>query len=262
VAGRRASRARPSSARSQHFLRTPALAAELVSDAGVARDDLVVEIGAGTGRITSVLSHVARRVIAVELDSRLADGLRDRWANVEVLEEDAARLPLPHEPFRVVSNLPFSRTTELLHLLLDDPATPLVRADLVVEWAVAHKHGVPWPSSLNGVLWGATYEASVTRRLPRHAFTPPPSVDAGVLVFRRRDRPLVPQGSAAAYHRFVADGFRHGIRSVVSARDRDSIGTRAATARDLDAHQWSRLFLRRSPTRHSPPRRRGRYPIA
>jgi 23S rRNA (adenine-N6)-dimethyltransferase len=246
VAGRRAPGARPSSGRSQHFLRSGDLAAELVADAGIGPDHVVVDIGAGTGQLTSVLARVARRVIAVELDSRLAAGLRDRWANVDVIEGDAARAALPREPFRVVSNLPFAHTSELLHLLLDDPTTTLERADLIVEWAVAHKHGVPWPSSLKGVLWGASYEASVMRRVPRHAFLPPPSVDAGVLVFRRRPEPLVPPASAADYHRFVATGFRHGLRSVVSARELRSIGANGVAARDLDAHQWSTLFLRQS----------------
>ena len=66
--------------------------------------------------------------------------------------------------------------------------------------------------------------ARVARRLPRSAFTPPPAVDAGVLVFRRRPQPLVPAERAAAYHRFVADGFRRGLSSVVSRRERRSVG--------------------------------------
>jgi 23S rRNA (adenine-N6)-dimethyltransferase len=205
------------------------------------RGDLVVDIGAGTGRLTAELARVARRVVAVELDPVLASGLRGRWPNVDVTRGDATRVELPDEPFRVVANLPFARTTELLHRLLDDPGTPLVRADLIVEWAVAHKHAVPWPSSLNGVLWGAWYETSLTRRLSRHAFLPAPSVDAGVLVFRRRVEPLVPPARASAYHRFVATGFRRGLRSVVSARELREIGANGV-ARDLDAHQWAVLF--------------------
>lgn len=167
MAGRRARRARPPAPRSQHVLRSGGLAAELVASANLPRDEVVVELGAGTGRLTAELARVSTRVIAVELDSPLAARLRGRWAHVEVVEGDAAELELPNEPFGVVANLPFHRTTELLHHLLDDPLTPLRRADLIVEWAVAHKHAFPWPSSVNGVLWGARYEASVTRRLSR-----------------------------------------------------------------------------------------------
>jgi 23S rRNA (adenine-N6)-dimethyltransferase len=242
VAGRRAPSARPSPPRSQHFLRSSRLADELVAAAGIGRDDLVVDIGAGTGRLTAGLARVARRVVAVELDPVLASGLRGRWPNVDVTQGDATRVEPPDEPFRVVANLPFACTTELLHRLLDDPRTPLVRADLIVEWAVAHKHAVPWPSSLNGVLWGAWYETCLTRRLSRRAFLPPPSVDAGVLVFRRRAEPLVPPALASAYHRFVASGFRHGVRSIAPVRELRAIGANGVAARDLDAHQWARLF--------------------
>lgn len=246
MAGRRAGRARPATPRSQHFLRSSALATELVASAGVVRDDLVVELGAGTGRLTAALAGAARRVIAVELDPRLARGLRHRWTNVDVVDDDAARFELPREPFSVVANVPFHRTADLLHHLLDDPRTPLERADLIVEWAVAHKVAVPYPSSVKGVLWGAWYEASISRRIPRAAFVPQPSVDAGVLVLRRRPVPLVSPERASAFLRFVAAGFRHGVRSVVSARELERIGSVAVTARELDAHQWSALFLRRS----------------
>jgi 23S rRNA (adenine-N6)-dimethyltransferase len=229
VADRRARPARPARPRSQHFLR-PAFAAQLVRDAGIARDELVVDLGAGTGRLTAELARVARQVIAVELDASLARRLRGCWSNVSVVEGDATRLRLPREPFRVVANLPFHRTTDLLHLLLDDPSLPLVRADLVVEWGVAFKRSVPWPSSISGVVWGAFYEVSLARRLSRQAFEPPPATDAGVLVFRRRSRPLVPCASVVEYHRFVSRGFRFGPGGGVAGRD-------------LDAHAWADRFL-------------------
>jgi 23S rRNA (adenine-N6)-dimethyltransferase len=225
VAGQRPPGVRPPLARSQHFLRSKALAAELVRDAGVGHEDLVLDLGAGGGRLTAELARVSRRVIAVELDPRLAAQLRGRWTNVEVVRGDAASFRLPDEPFRVVANLPFNRTTDLLRLLLDDPRTPLLRADLIVEWEVARKRALPWPSTLNGVVWGAFYESALARRLPRTAFEPPPKVDAGVLVFRRRAEPLVPLELARGYRRFVSVGFR-----------------RHAWARELDAHQWARRF--------------------
>ena len=236
MAGRRAQRARPPSAPSQHFLRTARSASELIRDSGVGANDLVVELGAGTGRLTSELARAARHVVALELDHRLAAGLRGRWPNVELIEGDAVTVPLPAEPFRVVANLPFSRTNDLLHRLLDDPRTPLLRADLIVEWGVALKRALPWPSNVSSVLWGAFYESAVTRRLPRSAFDPPPSVDAGVLVFRRRAAPLIPSTRADDYHRFVARGFRHGLGSLPCRTAKGSI------ARDLDPHQWSELF--------------------
>lgn len=239
-------------ARSQHFLRTQALAAELVRDAGIGSGDLVLDLGAGTGRLTAGLARAARQVTAVELDPRWAERLRDRWPNVEVVEADAATVPLPREPFRVVANLPFASTTAILRHLLDDPRVPLVRADVIVEWAVALKRALPWPSTVNDVAWGAWYSASLARRLPRSAFDPPPSVDAGVLVLERRACPLVPRRCAREYRRFVAAGFRRGLRSVAAPRTLRRVGVAGLAPRELDPHQWAALFAGcREPERSS-----------
>ena len=234
---------RPARAHSQHFLRQ-AVAAELVRDSGVGPGDLVLDLGAGSGRLTSELAAVACRVVAVELDPRLARRLRGRWANVDVVEGDATEARLPGEPFRVVANLPFGGATAILRHLLDDPLAQLVRADVIVEWGVAVKRALPWPSTVNDVVWGAWYETSAARRLPRAAFEPQPSVDAGVLVFERRADPLVPVRSAGSYRRFVAAGFRRGLRSVVPPRTLRALRLASAQPRELDAHQWAELFSR------------------
>lgn len=241
---RRARTARRSGrAPSQHFLRRP-VAGELVRDARLTHDDLVVDLGAGTGRLTAELARAARRVVAVELDPGLAARLQGRWANVEVVEADARDAQLPREPFRVVANLPFAGTNEILRHLLDDPRVPLVRADLVVQWGVAVKRALPWPSTVNGVLWGAWYCAAVTRRLPRGVFAPPPGVDAGMLGLSRRPVPLVPVERWESYRRFVAAGFRHGLRAIVPARLLRTLGLVRAQPRELDAHAWAELFSR------------------
>jgi 23S rRNA (adenine-N6)-dimethyltransferase len=214
-----------------------------VHAAGVSAHDLVLEIGAGDGRLTAELARVARRVFAVEIDPRWAGRLRERWPNVDVVQADAFSLELPYDPFLVVANLPFDRTTDALRHLLDDPRAPLVRAHLIVQWSVALKRAAIWPSTLNGVLWGAWWTFRVERRLPAGAFDPPPSVDAGVLAVERRCNPLVAEDDQRAYRAFVARGFRHGLRAVAPPRPLRRLGLRGGAApRDLDAHQWAALF--------------------
>jgi 23S rRNA (adenine-N6)-dimethyltransferase len=208
----------------------------------VRSDELVLDLGAGGGRLTAELARAARRVVSVELDARWAQHLYGRWANVEVVRADAAAVPLPKNPFRVVANLPFDRTNDILRHLFDDPLVPLVRADLIVEWGVAVKRGLPWPSTVSGVVWGAWYSMSVTRRLSRNAFEPRPSVDAGVLVFGRRAHPLVPVQCRRRYGAFVAAGFRHGLRAVAPASALRKLRVPGLHGRDLDAHGWAALF--------------------
>jgi 16S rRNA A1518/A1519 N6-dimethyltransferase RsmA/KsgA/DIM1 with predicted DNA glycosylase/AP lyase activity len=85
-------------------------------------------------------------------------------------------------------------------------------------------------------------EISVSRRLPPNAFDPPPSVAAGVLVFRRRDEPLVRPELDAEYRGFVAHGFRRGLRAVAPPTAVSKVSERGAIPRELDAFQWAALF--------------------
>jgi 23S rRNA (adenine-N6)-dimethyltransferase len=234
------------SARGQHFLRSSALAADIVRAAGVRPGDLVLDLGAGTGVLTRALARAGPRVVAVELNPELARGLRARFP--DVVEDDILRVALPREPFRVVANLPFDCTTAVLRRLLD-PRVPLQSADVIVQWEVAVKRAAIWPSTRLSVEWGAWFELSLVRRLPRCCFAPSPSVDCAVLRATCREEPLVPAGAARHYARFVERAFRGGLRAVVAPRQvkrlAEELGfSRIASPRDLDVRQWAMVYRR------------------
>jgi len=245
VARRSSSAPRP---HGRHFLRSRRLVEALVADAGIGPRDLVLDLGAGAGALARELARRARRVWAIELDPALAADLRRRFGGtgVRVVQADATRLRWPGEPFKVVANVPFDRTTAILRALLDDPSIPLVAAELVVQWELAVKRAAVWPSTLPGAYWGAWYRFALVRRLPPCAFAPPPSVDAGVLRIERRATPLVPVPEHALYRRFVTLGFEKG-RPEVAPRAFKRLGRElgfapTARARDLDAVHWALLF--------------------
>ena len=108
-------------------------AERLVAESGVARGDLVLDIGAGDGALTAPLVELGARVVAFELHPGRAAALRRRFGDdVRVVQADAADLRLPRRPFRVVANPPWSITDPLLRRLLH-PASRLVRADLLLK---------------------------------------------------------------------------------------------------------------------------------
>jgi 23S rRNA (adenine-N6)-dimethyltransferase len=187
--------------------------------------------------------------MAVEIDPVLAESLRRRFPRVDVRMEDALRVALPRTPFKVVANPPFDGGTLILRRLLD-PVVPLMTADVIVQWGLAEKRAAVWPSTQLSVYWGAWFELSVTRRLPRCVFAPPPAVDAGLLRIARRSEALVPVVDHRGYHAFLARGFREGPAAVVSRKVLKRCETelgfeRRARARDLDAGQWAELFRHR-----------------
>lgn len=160
-------------------------AARLVAAAQVQPGDLVLDVGAGAGAITSPLVASGARVIAIELHATRAAELRRayRGSAVTVVRTDAADLLLPTRPFRVVANPPFAVTTALLRRLTA-PGSRLVRADLVVPWHTAARwaHG----DAPGTCRWGRHFDAWVAGTLPRRAFAPPARNGVAVLVLRRR----------------------------------------------------------------------------
>jgi 23S rRNA (adenine-N6)-dimethyltransferase len=187
VSGRRGRRSE-AAPRSLHLL-GPGPAATLVEIAEVARTDLVVEFGAGTGRLTAELAARCLRVVAIEVDARLAGRLAHRFqaaSHVTVVHGDALTVPLPHQPFRVVCNPPFHITSGLLHRLLDDPRLPLVRADVVVGWGAALALTGVFGPAHKARPWQSRFEFLLIRRLPAAAFQPVPGEDAALVSIRPR----------------------------------------------------------------------------
>jgi 23S rRNA (adenine-N6)-dimethyltransferase len=227
----------------------------------------VLDLGAGGGILTRALADAGAHVRAVELDHTALGALHARFdgdRRVEVVAADAAAVPLPAEPFAVVANLPFAAGTAILRRLLGDPRGRLTQLDAIVEWGLAAKRTAVWPSTVLGCTWGAWYELSLVRRVPRSCFAPPPSVDAAVLRATRRAEPLVAPSEAGAYSALLHRAFtarapldRFLPRGLVHRAARELGFDQRATARDLDVRQWARLY---GEIRSAEPRRRATTP--
>lgn len=160
-------------------------AERLVDNAHVTRDDLVLDVGAGSGAITRHLVRRGARVIAFELHPLRAEDLRRRFARdrVTVVRADGADVRLPRQPFRVVANPPFTISVALLRRLTA-PGSQLIRADLIVPWHVADRW--VWGAPPGAGRWREEFACSLGRPIPRSAFTPPPPSGVSVLIVQRR----------------------------------------------------------------------------
>ena len=96
---------------SQNFLTNRRLIMQLIKKSGIGSHDTVLEIGAGKGHITKELSSSCKMVIAYEIDKNLYENLKPQLEeNVRLFHMDFLKCALPKQPYKVFSNIPFSKT--------------------------------------------------------------------------------------------------------------------------------------------------------
>jgi len=192
---------RPTKQRGQNFVIDPNTVRRIVRESGVDGADVVVEVGPGLGSLTLALLDVADRVVAIEVDPRLAALLPetvaayapDRAGRFEVVADDALRvtaLPGP-PPTALVANLPYNVSVPvLLHLMALLPS--LEHGLVMVQAEVADRLAAPPGSKTYGVpSVKAAWYADVRRAgaVGRNVFWPAPNVDSGLVAWKRRDPP-------------------------------------------------------------------------
>ena len=155
--------------------------------------DIVLEVGAGLGVLTTYLADRVETVHAIELDRGLEPHLRERLGdrrNVELVFGDALRLPLQEldpSPGKLVANLPYQIATPLVAESLG--GLPTVRLwSVMVQREVADRFfAVPGTKSYGAVsvLVQLTAERTGLHPVARTCFAPPPNVDSALVAFRR-----------------------------------------------------------------------------
>jgi 16S rRNA (adenine1518-N6/adenine1519-N6)-dimethyltransferase len=149
--------------------------------------ELVYEIGAGLGTLTAAVAARGARVLAVEIDGRLAAALRDRFAGsalVDVVRGDALELPVPRVD-KVVSNVPYSISSKLLLKLLREQSYGVAVLTLQREFALrlAAKPGSADYGRLS-VAAQLYADVEIVGSVSRRAFYPQPEVDSLVVRLR------------------------------------------------------------------------------
>jgi 16S rRNA (adenine1518-N6/adenine1519-N6)-dimethyltransferase len=184
----------------QNFVIDPNTVRRIVEQAHVGVEDVVVEIGPGLGSLTLALLERAARVVAVEIDPRLAQQLPVTIAefapvqasNLVVLNEDALTITeLPSAPTKLVANLPYNVSVPVvLHML---EMFPTINEVLVmVQLEVADRLAANPGSKIYGVpSVKASWYGEVTKagNVGRNVFWPAPNVDSGLVRIVRRDTP-------------------------------------------------------------------------
>lgn len=185
---------RPTKKLGQNFVIDPNTIHRIVAQAHLTKDDIPVEIGPGLGSLTLGLFEITPRVLAVEIDQRLAQELpativrHNPKAELELVVADALKVrELPLQPTALVANLPYNISVPvLLHFMEQFPT--INKGLVMVQAEVAHRlaaapgskdYGSP---SLKLAYYGP---ARLAGNIPRSIFWPIPGVDSALVFFER-----------------------------------------------------------------------------
>ncbi len=180
---------RPNKKLGQSFLKSRAVARDIVAAADVTRNDTVLEVGGGLGILTEEIAHRAGHVHVIELEAGLARALRDllrEHENITIIEGDALVIALP-ETTKVVSNLPYSISSEITFRLLREHR--FNQAVLMYQKEFAQRlHADPGTQDYSRLTINIRYQAEVDRLMdvPATMFYPMPEVDSVVVRMKHR----------------------------------------------------------------------------
>jgi 16S rRNA (adenine1518-N6/adenine1519-N6)-dimethyltransferase len=222
----------------QHFLSDTNMARKIVAAASPSPEATVVEIGPGTGALTELLLDPYPDLIAVEIDQRAVEYLRERFPELDVREENVLEIDwemLSRQvggPLYVIGNLPYNITSPILFSLT--AGMPAVERCLVMMQLEVAERIVAGPGNkrygILSVMMQLAGDPELLFKVPPQVFVPPPNVTSAVLELTARPHPALTEASVnlEAVRRVVRTAFnqrrkmlRNSLGSITSARGRE-----------------------------------------
>ena len=203
----------------QHFLTNNHIADRITASADISANDIVLEIGPGTGILTGKLIEYAGKIVAVEIDRDLVSILRKRFGgkeNFTLIEDDILHVDL-HELFKevstrikVVSNIPFNISTPIIDFLIQNRVV-VSQAVLMLQKEVAERLlAVPGTKKYGLTTLNLALCARIRKIMDVKpgSFNPPPNVMSTVVSIEFSEQYLYPLNNEALYRKLTGITFR------------------------------------------------------
>ncbi len=176
---------------SQNFLCDTNLVKKIIDISSINKNDLVIEIGPGSGIITEQLSLKAEKVVGIEFDQELYLNLLNKFKtnnNISILNENFLNYSLPEkENYKIFSNIPFNLTSKILSKILSSSNPPQDMYLIMQYEAFLNYVGEPLnKESYKSLLYKPKYEIKEIYKFNREDFYPVPSVDIVLINFKTR----------------------------------------------------------------------------
>ncbi len=190
----------------QNFLINRGVLDKIINAAELDKNDTVIEIGPGTGVLTEKLAEKADKIIAIEKDRRLIEGLKEKFknTNVEIVEADVLKLDIGelfrnykleirNSNYKVVGNIPYYITSHLLKTISEEWARPKLIV-LMVQKEVAQRITAK-PPHMNLLALSVQFyaEPKIISYISRGSFRPMPKVGSAIIRLNPKDERLKPE---------------------------------------------------------------------
>jgi 16S rRNA (adenine1518-N6/adenine1519-N6)-dimethyltransferase len=230
---------RPKNKLGQCFLIDLNLVDLIVRTAELTHNDVVLEVGAGTGSLTARLADEAGAVVSVEIDSTVHALAREHVgerANVQLLQTDALRNKNELNPavlaalrtadsvfhctrFKLVANLPYAVAAPIIaNLLIGE--RPITRMVVTVQWEIAERLTAgPRTSAFSAlsVLVQSLADVSIVRRLAPSVFWPRPKVESAIVQIDPDPAKRAQITDVRGFREFLRDLYTHRRKNLRGA---------------------------------------------
>jgi 16S rRNA (adenine1518-N6/adenine1519-N6)-dimethyltransferase len=254
----------PKKSLGQNFLKNDTVVAEIVKAGNVGAGDTVLEIGPGEGVLTAALLRAGATVLAVEKDDRLIPILKEKFFNYiaqnklilvhkDILEFDPASFELQAASYKLIANIPYYITGQILRQFLGGGRQPTMMI-LMLQKEVAERilgKDSRWPHSKESILSlsvKAYGRPSNIRTVAKGNFQPAPSVDSAILLIKDISKHFFKDFSENRFFETVKKGFGQKRKMLkgnlgLSAETMEQCGLPIkARAEDLNLDQWKCLI--------------------
>lgn len=219
----------------QNFLIDSNVVEKIVREAGVTKDDFVLEIGPGIGTMTQILCENAREVAAVEIDRNLIPILNDtlsEYNNITIINEDILKVDINSlaneknngRPIKVVANLPYYITTPIIMGLFESHV-PIDSITIMVQKEVADRMQVgPGTKDYGALSLAVQYYAhpEIVLNVPASCFMPRPNVDSAVIKLTRHEQNPVAVQDEKLMFKIIRASFNQRRKTLVNGLNNSS----------------------------------------
>ena len=213
----------------QNFLIDTNVLDNIADAAGITSEDTVLEIGPGFGSLTQTVAERAKKVISLEIDTKLIPILNETLAdynNIEIINKDVLKCDIDElsrekndgKPFKVVANLPYYITTPIIMDMLEKHSS-VTSMTVMVQKEVAERMQAGPKSSDYGALSVAVQfyaDTNIDMIVQPSCFMPRPKVASAVITLKLRDKPSVDVKDKKLFFHIVKCAFGQRRKTILN----------------------------------------------